>query len=471
MVRVANPKVSIVIVNWNKREDVLKLLASLKTIEYDNYEIIVVDNASTDGSVEVIRKNFPEVALIVNKENLGGTGGFNTGIKYALENTDCKYIWLLDNDAEVERKTLIELVKAMETNPEIGIAGSRIMSPDRRNLLVEAGGFIHWHSVTWTPHLRYINENDYRGTNIIETDYVAACSALIRVDALKKTGFMDGRFFLHWDDIDLCLRFKENGYRVVSVFSSRVFHGVEKGFNPLILYYDFRNGLLIMSKRLNGIKRLIFMFFLLKLNMESMVFFVLEKKFYKARLLIYSIRDFLFNRFYKLEHGPVKTGQEKQENINSSQLKHFKKVLIFPEGTYDEIHRVIEKVRKISENAHITLIIQKDRSPLFDKMQVDRIVTFDIFRDSNFKKATLFLKLLFSMHEIGISTSNKYNSPFVYCVKKHLVFNSETDEFVLSKNGIFNLWKVVASVILGDIIALILLPIIYLFSFRYKDEI
>ena len=105
-----NPKVAIVTVNWNKRDYVLNLLNSLKHINYDNYNIIVVDNASTDDSVTAIKEHFPNVNLIVNSENLGGTGGFNTGIKYVLEATDkYKYIWLLDNDAVVEKDTLIEL--------------------------------------------------------------------------------------------------------------------------------------------------------------------------------------------------------------------------------------------------------------------------------------------------------------------------------------------------------------------------
>ena len=87
---------------YEKKNYVLDLLISLRGIHYDNYQIVVVDNASTDGSVETIRSQFPNVDLIVNSKNLGGTGGFNTGIRYVLKKGGFKYVWLLDNDAEVE---------------------------------------------------------------------------------------------------------------------------------------------------------------------------------------------------------------------------------------------------------------------------------------------------------------------------------------------------------------------------------
>ena len=112
----ANPKVAIVIVTWNKKKYVLDLLNSLGNLNYDNHDIIVVDNASTDDTCQVIREQYTYVDLIENKENLGGTGGFNTGMRYVLEKRGYKYTWLLDNDAVVENDTLIELVRVMEND-------------------------------------------------------------------------------------------------------------------------------------------------------------------------------------------------------------------------------------------------------------------------------------------------------------------------------------------------------------------
>jgi len=100
------PKVAIVIVNWNKKSYVCDLLNNINNIDYKHFDTIVIDNSSTDNSVNEIRNKFPEVKLIENESNLGGTGGFNTGIKYALKQNKYKYIWLLDNDVQIEPDTL-----------------------------------------------------------------------------------------------------------------------------------------------------------------------------------------------------------------------------------------------------------------------------------------------------------------------------------------------------------------------------
>ena len=162
----ANPKVAIIILNWNKRDDTLKLLRSLEGIDYDNHDTVVVDNASTDGSAETIRKQFPDIDLIINTDNLGGTGGFNSGMRHALTNRNYKYVWLLDNDAEVESSTLRELVDAMEQDETIGIAGSRIIDSDRRDITVEAGAFLKRDSIGVQPLYRNI-----RNLNIDDQDH------------------------------------------------------------------------------------------------------------------------------------------------------------------------------------------------------------------------------------------------------------------------------------------------------------
>ena len=466
-----NPEVAIVIVNWNKKDYVLNLLRSLEAIDYDNHEVIVVDNASTDNSVEAIKKTFPDVTLLVNKENLGGTGGFNTGMKYALHNTDCKYIWLLDNDAEVERHTLIELVKAMEADPDIGIAGSRIMSPEDRDLIVELGGYIDWNSTTWSPNLRYQNQKEYNGPNVVETDYVAACSALIRRETLEKTGLMDRRFFLHWDDIDLCLRARDHGYKIVSVFSSRVFHGVEKGFNPLALYYDFRNGLLIRSKRLKGTQRFISIFKLLRLGIESLLFFLMENKVSEAKSIFFSFTDFISNNFHKVKRR-MQAGihSRSKKYIEDAELKRMKKFLVFPEGTYNEVVNTILKIEQIAHAPDITLLIQDDRKNLFNHLPVRAFMTFNIFKESNLKKILFFAKLLKARYDVGVSTSESYSYPFAYCVKRHIVYEKKSDRFFISDKKISMLWKIGTIILLGDIIATVMFPIFYIVSFRYKEQ-
>ena len=107
-------RVAIVIVNWNKQQEVLNLLSSLERFNYNKNDIILVDNASSDDSVSLVRSRHPDVRLLVNSANLGGSGGFNTGLRYVLDSQRYKYVWLLDNDVEVMEGALEALLAVAE---------------------------------------------------------------------------------------------------------------------------------------------------------------------------------------------------------------------------------------------------------------------------------------------------------------------------------------------------------------------
>ena len=127
-------KILIIIVTWNKQDYVINLLNSLKHIQYplENLDILVVDNASNDDTVKLIRQKFPTVKLICNSENLGGTGGFNTGLAWAFEQAEdtYEYLWLLDNDVVVHENALQELLNTLDQNPDAAIADSTMMQLD-----------------------------------------------------------------------------------------------------------------------------------------------------------------------------------------------------------------------------------------------------------------------------------------------------------------------------------------------------
>lgn len=109
------PKVFIIILNWNGLEDTLECLESVFKLDYPNFEVIVGDNGSTDESVAIIRKTYPQVIMIENKENLGYTGGNNIAMHYAMDHL-ADYVWLLNKDAVVEKDTLSKLVRSAETS-------------------------------------------------------------------------------------------------------------------------------------------------------------------------------------------------------------------------------------------------------------------------------------------------------------------------------------------------------------------
>ena len=246
---ICNIPVGIVICNWNKKDYVLKCIESVKQLNYKNYDITVVDNASTDGSVEAIEAKYPDITLIKNTENKGGSGGFNTGIKYMIEKGKYKYIYLLDNDVILDKNALYELVKAMELDNDLGIAGSKIYVMDTSNQIQELGAWIDWNKGYILPNKKGYIEKDEIIQNV-EVDYVPACSLLVRTEAIQKAGIMDQKYFLYWDDIEWGYRIKSNGYKVKAISNSKVWHkmGVANKTSTLTTYYFWRNRIHFFNK-------------------------------------------------------------------------------------------------------------------------------------------------------------------------------------------------------------------------------
>lgn len=266
------PSILVIIVTWNKKQYVLDLLASLQNLEYpaSALEVIVVDNASEDGSAEAIAAQYPQATVLRNAENLGGTGGFNTGLQWAFAQPEGKYqyCWLLDNDVLVHRRALSELVAVLEQDDTIGVAGSTMMQLDYPWRINEMGAYFdrgrgqlvlnrhfetipHWQGRPvqellqtegdLTQHLIHCN-------SAMDVDYVAAASLLIRAEIAKEAGIWRD-FFLHFDDVEWCLRiYKDLRKRVVVSAKSLIWHLSAAAKVPTwVLYYDNRNVLVTLE--------------------------------------------------------------------------------------------------------------------------------------------------------------------------------------------------------------------------------
>jgi len=203
-----NPKVAIVIPNWNGRELLRSCLESIKkNTSYPNYEITVVDDASTDGSVDMVKKEFPDVRLIRNKENLGFPKACNRGIKYALEKCNLDYVLLQNNDTEIIQKGWLEaLIEVAERDGKIGIVGCKVIHPNGE--LQRTAGFVK----PWKGNLVELSDNE----KITEVDIVGGQAFLIRKEVIGKIGLLDEGFspFL-WEDSDYDIRVKKAGYKIV----------------------------------------------------------------------------------------------------------------------------------------------------------------------------------------------------------------------------------------------------------------
>ena len=297
------PSVAVVIVTWNKRQYVLNLLASLAGIEKGacTLDVTVVDNASTDDTVAAIAARFPGVHVIRNPENLGGTGGFNTGLTHVLARGGYDYCWLLDNDVEVDRMALMELVNTLDSDSSIGVVGSQVRQLDNPVLINETGGLVvpEVYGLVLLNHR--IRADDFERTNapeaLIPVDYCAASSLLVRLDVLKRVGLWKD-LFIHFDDVEWCLRVREAGSRVVCNPRSVVWHLSADG-KPItwILYYDVRNYLYLLRDHYGpaAVARAI------RRYVGNSFKETLRGRWHVARLYLRGVRDYLACRMGRAE--------------------------------------------------------------------------------------------------------------------------------------------------------------------------
>src|SRR6266446_1270900 len=181
------PRVYVLVLNWNNWRDTNECLASLHGLDYDNWKVIVLDNGSTDGSVDRIRERFPEVEVMELSENLGFAKGNNAGIRAALER-GADYVWLLNNDTTVDRNALRALVEKAEEGPKIGAVGSAIyfMSEPER-LQAWGGGYVDFWLGRGHRFLRPVADE--------RIQFLTGASLLLRRSALESLGLLDEGFF------------------------------------------------------------------------------------------------------------------------------------------------------------------------------------------------------------------------------------------------------------------------------------
>lgn len=262
--------ICIALLNWNRQSDLNRLLLSvIADVAQQNasgyrYEIIVIDNASTDDSIEMVNREFPSIRVVANVVNLGGSGGYNTALRFAVKHR-FDFIWLLDNDAEVLPGALQGLLDAILLDDKVAIVGSKILHRDDPRVVSELGADINL--LTTFPIPRYQNIPSKlinMDINTIDVDYVAICSALVRINVLTVTGLLDESFFLMWDDMEWGLRFRQFGYRVIATSKSSVIHPgfSERSISPTFVYYAWRNHLYFIAATYSGVRRYIYLCFI-----------------------------------------------------------------------------------------------------------------------------------------------------------------------------------------------------------------
>jgi len=304
------PKVSIIILNWNGLEDTIECLESLKKINYPNYEVIVVDNGSEGNDAQALEEKFDNyIHLIKNDRNYGYAGGANIGMRYALNNSNPDYLLLLDNDAVVDPEFLTEMVKVAEADPTIGIAGAKVYYYDEPDRLHFLGGKIDMGKeiIAVTSGLikekilvrKEIDSGQY--DLIKEVEGIVFWCVLLKRESVESIGFLDERYFFGWSDLDYGIRAREAGFKTVYIPTAKVWHKFRSGdkTDGSAQYYTVKNSFRLMRQHATRWKYRSFLIY----------FFGVHFWLGTAYYLIWLRRPRMLLSFYKgLRDGLFKSG-------------------------------------------------------------------------------------------------------------------------------------------------------------------
>jgi GT2 family glycosyltransferase len=249
-----SPSVAIVILNWNGQKYLEQFLPSVLSTRYDNYQVVVADNGSSDQSLVFLENNYPAIRLIRFTVNHGFAKGYNE----ALKQVEADYYILLNSDVEVEPGWLQPMVELLEKDRHIAACQSKLLSYKHRTMFEYAGGAGGWLDKYGYPFAKGrifdISEEDHGQYDISEPIFWASGAAMfIRASVFHEMKGFDPYFFAHQEEIDLCWRIQLAGYKIYSCPASVVYHvggGTLPKGNSLKTYLNFRNNRIMISKNM-----------------------------------------------------------------------------------------------------------------------------------------------------------------------------------------------------------------------------
>ncbi|MEZ4884356.1 MAG: glycosyltransferase family 2 protein [Chitinophagales bacterium] len=278
-----SPKVAVVILNWNGIHFLQKFLPSVLASKYKNLDIYLADNASTDESVAFVGSSFPSIRIIQNAENYGFARGYNE----ALKQVEADYYVLLNSDVEVTENWIHPIIDLMESNKSIAACQPKILAFHHKTQFEyagAAGGMMDRFGYTFCRgrFFDHCEEDVGQYEDISEVFWASGAALFIRANLYHEIGGLDGDFFAHMEEIDLCWRLKRAGYRIFYHPNSAVYHvggGTLPQGNPRKLYLNFRNSLAMMYKNLTTLQLFTLFPFRIALDLIAALKFLLSGDF------------------------------------------------------------------------------------------------------------------------------------------------------------------------------------------------
>ncbi len=271
------PKVSVIIVNYNGKKFLPKLLNSLQKTRYQNFEIIVADNNSTDKSVKIIEKHSSKIKILKNKINKGFAGGCNDGIKFC--SADSEYVVILNQDMYVHPDWLFYLMKTMQSDKKIAVVGYSRLLPNSEKIETLGNEYINENLAKFKKIGAGHNLKEYLDKGLIEA---AFCLGLIKMSVLNKVGLFDEKNFAMYEEVDLCRRIKDAGYKIVIDPRSKVWHFGSQSFkktSAFRIYYSYRNRLRYVLKHNHVLAKIFYSDMLILIYFYKILKFSFKGKF------------------------------------------------------------------------------------------------------------------------------------------------------------------------------------------------
>lgn len=308
---------AIVILNWNGERFLRQFLPTILANTDPNLaRICIIDNASTDSSMQFLAVNYPELQVIELDKNYGFAGGYNRG----LQQIKADYFMLLNSDVEVGSDWLNPLVESMNTDKTIGVCGPKLLDFTYRSKFEyagAAGGYIDKYGYPFCRGRIFENVETDNGqyNNLHDCLWVSGAALMIRAGLFFELGGFDDDFFAHQEEIDLCWRVQNAGYRVVCQPESSIYHvggGALPKSNPFKTYLNFRNNLYLIVKNMpnNEVGKVLFVRFFL--DITAAVRMIFQGNFGEFKAVLKAYKDF---------HKNKKQMQEKNNTLQHKPLK------------------------------------------------------------------------------------------------------------------------------------------------------
>jgi len=287
------PKIAIIIINWNTFQLTFNCLKSLEACSYNNISFFLVDNGSIDGSGDKIALEFPEVNYIKNEKNEGFTGANNLALKAILEQ-DFDYVLLLNNDTEVKPNFLSLLEAKMNSDDKLAATQPLILNFKNRDTIWNAGGSFNTFFGLTKTRLKGMIFNPQLNIET-STQWITGCCILVKTSVVKQVGLLDNRFFAYFEDVDWSIRMTNLGYKLAVVPESIIYHHTsgstkknnasnEGNLSPYAHFLNVRNHIYLIKKHtfFNTLGSWIYQ--IIKIFAFS-IYFILRGRFVKFKMV------------------------------------------------------------------------------------------------------------------------------------------------------------------------------------------